>query len=110
MKKTLCLVIALIIAFSALPQAVCAADGEPEFLFTLTADGKAEKEVKTGDIITVMFSLSRTDAEEPYTMNAIIGSVMFIVLALFASYSSARAPRTPSWARPRPGRVREIIG
>ncbi len=77
MKKTLCLVIALIIAFSALPQAVCAADGEPEFLFTLTADGKAEKEVKTGDIITVMFSLSRTDAEEPYTMNAMQNEIRY---------------------------------
>lgn len=54
--------------FLFLPCRVSAA--EPTFRFELGIDGREEKEVKTGDIITVSLYLQRTDSEEAYDMYA----------------------------------------
>lgn len=45
-----------------------AADTDMTFSFSITSDGKSEKRVETGDIITVVLTLKRTDNESPYTM------------------------------------------
>ena len=45
-----------------------AADSDMSFSFSITSDGKSEKTVATGDIITVVLTLKRTDEESPYTM------------------------------------------
>ena len=45
-----------------------AADTDMSFSFSITSDGKSEKRVETGDIITVVLTLKRTDNESPYTM------------------------------------------
>lgn len=47
-----------------------AADTSKSFSFELSVDGKDTKEVETGDIITVVLRLKRTDASEQYTMYA----------------------------------------
>lgn len=47
-----------------------AADDEMSFSFNITSDGKNEKFVETGDIITVVLTLERTDDESPYTMHS----------------------------------------
>jgi len=53
-----------------LSQDVLAAEEETSFLFDLTVNGEHAAEVKTGDIITVVLKLKRTDDSEPYTMYA----------------------------------------
>ena len=47
-----------------------AADTDMSFSFSITSDGKSEKTVETGDIITVVLTLKRTDDESPYTMHS----------------------------------------
>lgn len=47
-----------------------AADSDMSFSFSITSDGKSEKTVATGDIITVVLTLKRTDEESPYTMHS----------------------------------------
>ena len=56
----LCVLLILVTAVSAA--------SEPTFRFSLQTDGLAEKRVETGDIITVVFALERTDSTDPYTM------------------------------------------
>ena len=47
-----------------------AAEREPAFSFDLSVDGKTEKTVATGDIITVTLTLRRRDSGESYPMYA----------------------------------------
>ena len=70
MKKLLCTVLIALLILSCAPAFVLAEDGAPEFLFALTVDGQTEKQVVTGDVITVMFTLKRTDSSDDYTMYA----------------------------------------
>ena len=53
------------------------AASEPAFRFSLQTDGLAEKRVSTGDIITVVFSLERTDSSDPYTMYAMQNEIRY---------------------------------
>ena len=41
--------------------------GDESFLFQLAVDGKDTVNVNPGDVITVAFTLKRTDADEAYT-------------------------------------------
>ena len=50
---------------------------EPSFLFELTVDGKSEKKVKQGDVITVTFRLKRTDFTDNYTMYAMQDEIRY---------------------------------
>ena len=70
MKKILCLVLIMLMITVCAPAMVLAEDDSPEFIFALTVDGQTEKQAVTGDIITVMFTLKRTDSADGYTMYA----------------------------------------
>ena len=54
-----------------------AADNSREFFFELTVDGGNEKKVQPGDIITVVFTLYRTDSEENYDMYAMQNEIRY---------------------------------
>lgn len=54
-----------------------AADHSMAFTFDLTVDGKDMKEVQSGDIITVVLKLKRTDAAESYTMYAMQDEIRY---------------------------------
>lgn len=54
-----------------------AADETQKFSFDLTVDGKDTKEVETGDIITVVLKLRRTDSVEPYMMYAMQDEIRY---------------------------------
>ena len=53
------------------------AASEPAFRFSLQTDGLTEKRVSPGDIITVVFTLERTDSTEPYTMYAMQNEIRY---------------------------------
>ena len=54
-----------------------AAEDAKAFSFELTVDGKDTKEVKTGDIITVVLRLKRTDKAEDYSMYAMQDKIRY---------------------------------
>ena len=53
------------------------ASNDQTFHFSLQVDGGSEKKVSTGDIITVMFTLERTDSEMPYTQYAMQNEIVY---------------------------------
>ncbi len=50
---------------------------EPAFCFSLQTDGKSEKHASPGDIITVVFTLERTDSTDPYPMYALQNEIRY---------------------------------
>lgn len=76
MKKalTLCLAFLLILGVTATALAV---DTSREYLFELSVDGSDTKQVKTGDIITVVFTLKRTDSSEDALMYAMQNEIRY---------------------------------
>ena len=66
----LALVLALLLGTAAL-----AAD--PAFTFDLTVDGEHTKTVAPGDIVTVLLTLQRTDADAGYTMYAMQDEILY---------------------------------
>lgn len=68
------LVLLLLLTFS---STAFAAEGDPTFHFDLSIDGKDTKEVETGDIITVVLKLKRTDSDQPYTMYAMQNEIRY---------------------------------
>ena len=76
MKKILSFIVAVtLLLLCAAPS--YAVDNSREFFFELTVDGCAEKKVQTGDIITVVFTLYRTDSEEDYDMYAMQNEIRY---------------------------------
>ena len=75
MKKIFALFLAVALLLSCVPAAR-AAEGR-EFLFELSVDGADTKQVQPGDIITVVFYLVRTDAEEAYDMYAMQNEIRY---------------------------------
>lgn len=69
MKRILNIVALLALLISAFPLVSHAAT-EPHFQFELSVDGGTTKEVHTGDVITVVLRLKRTDENADYTMYA----------------------------------------
>lgn len=53
------------------------ADESMAFSFALMVDGKDTKEVQTGDIITVVLNLKRTDAADAYPMSAMQDEIRY---------------------------------
>ena len=76
MKKIISFTLAVLLLLS-LAVTVCATDESREFFFELTADGVSEKRVQSGDIITVVFTLYRTDSEESYDMYAMQNEIRY---------------------------------
>ena len=76
MKKILALCLAVAVLFSCLPVA-SAAEEERAFFFELSVDGSDSKRVQPGDVITVVFHLIRTDAEESYEMYAMQNEIRY---------------------------------
>ena len=76
MKKTISLILALVIIIGALSATAFAVEA-PSFHFGLTVDGSDTKLVKTGDIITVVLRLKRTDTADKYTMYAMQDEVRY---------------------------------
>lgn len=56
------------ILLSALCLLPARAAGKPEFLFELSVNGKSEETVHTGEVVTVLLTLRRTDEKSAYTM------------------------------------------
>lgn len=76
MKKLISLVLAVILLLSCVPMAF-ATEGSPEFFFELSVDGKNQKDVQQGDIITVVFTLKRTDSDADYKMYAMQNEIRY---------------------------------
>lgn len=72
MRKIICMILTALAVCLSLPFANITAKAADDmtFSFDLTVDGKDTKEVQTGDIITVVLKLKRTDVAEEYTMHA----------------------------------------
>lgn len=67
MKRLLTTGLALLLVLMMIPAAFAAQPSE-EFMFELSVDGSDTKQVEPGDIITVMFTLVRTDSDDAYQM------------------------------------------
>ena len=76
MKKVISLVLAVMLLLSCAVTAY-ATDNSREFFFELTVDGGNEKKVQPGDIITVVFTLYRTDSDENYDMYAMQNEIRY---------------------------------
>ena len=76
MKKVISLILAVMLLLSC-TVTVYAADNSRKFFFELTVDGGNEKKVHPGDIITVVFTLQRTDSDENYDMYAMQNEIRY---------------------------------
>lgn len=76
MKRLISLVLALILLVSLAPAA-SAVDESRSYFFELSVDGKDSKEVQTGDVITVTFTLNRTDSADDYDMYAMQNEIRY---------------------------------
>ena len=76
MKKGLCVFLALVLIIGVCPMNALAVE-EPAFAFELSVDGGQTKEVRTGDVITVVLHLRRTDSDAPYTMYAMQDEIRY---------------------------------
>ena len=74
MRKLWNIAMALLLAVLMVPTVFAA---EPEFRMELSVDGTDTKQVENGDVITVMFTLERTDSREPYTMYAMQNQIRY---------------------------------
>ena len=75
MKKMIVLLLTAVLILTCVPTAYAA--GEKEFFFELSVDGSDTKQVRPGDVITVVFHLNRTDAEEAYEMYAMQNEIRY---------------------------------
>lgn len=76
MKKIISLILAVMLLLSCVVTAY-ATDNSREYFFELTVDGSNEKKVQPGDIITVVFTLYRTDSEESCDMYAMQNEIRY---------------------------------
>ena len=76
MKKVISLILAVMLLLSCAVTAY-ATDDSREFFFELTVDGGNEKKVQPGDIITVVFTLNRSDSEDSYDMYAMQNEIRY---------------------------------
>ena len=76
MKKLLSFALVLVLLLSIAPT-VYAVDESRTYFFELSVDGKDTKEVQNGDVITVVFTLNRTDSAEDYEMYAMQNEIRY---------------------------------
>ena len=80
MQKKICAALIVMILWCLLPltcMTTMAANDDMTFSFDLTIDGKDTIEVQTGDIITVVLRLKRTDASDLYQMYAMQDEIRY---------------------------------
>ncbi len=81
MKKILGIIFTLLLSIMAMPMATIATFAEevnkPKYQYELSIDGQEEKIVATGDVITVVLRLQRTDSDEAYTMYAMQSEIRY---------------------------------
>ena len=75
MKRQLSFLLLLALMAGLLSMSALAA--EPGYSFELAVDGTQYKRVATGDIITVTFTLKRTDSSEPYSIYAMQNEICY---------------------------------
>lgn len=68
---------ALLALLLALLLGTAALAADPAFTFDLTVDGEHTKTVSPGDIVTVMLTLRRTDADSGYSMYAMQDEILY---------------------------------
>lgn len=76
-RKILTLFVLVFVLMSAVVVPAHAADTDRSYTFDLSVDGQQTKEVRTGDIITVVLHLDRTDSDEAYTMHAMQDEIRY---------------------------------
>ena len=76
MKRVISWILAVILMLS-LAVTAYATDNSREFFFELSVDGGNEKKVLPGEIITVVFTLHRTDSAESYDMYAMQNEIRY---------------------------------
>ena len=72
MKKTLAIIIAIMLSFS-----TCVLAAEKELTFDLTAGGKNEVTVPTGTTVEVTFTVTASDNDREYDLNSIQNEIKF---------------------------------
>lgn len=77
MKKLTSIILAIIMLLAIIPFSAMAADDSQTFHYDLSSDGKNQVNVDPGDIVTVVFTLKRSDADEPYTMYAMQNEIKY---------------------------------
>lgn len=76
MRKILCTFLAAVLLVCCIPAAMGENSGM-RFDFVLSVDGSQKKEVRPGDIITVAFTLNRTDSAQGYDMYAMQNEIRY---------------------------------
>ena len=76
MKKLISLALALLVLLSCAATAY-AVDDSRAFFFELSVDGTDQKQVLPGDVITVVFTLHRTDSQDDYPMYAMQNEIRY---------------------------------
>ena len=77
MKRIGAYLLLFVLFLSIVCPAARAEGDEGEFSFTLTSDGSSLRHAETGDIITVTFTLQRTDKNESYLMHAMQNEIHY---------------------------------
>lgn len=77
LKVMFSIIVAVTMLFAPMAGSASAEDSSQTFTFELTVDGKDTKEVETGDIITVVLKLKRTDSTESYAMYAMQDEIRY---------------------------------
>lgn len=77
MKRFFCGLLAVLLLTIGLSVPAFAMDKTQKYNFALSVDGSAEKKAATGDVITVTFTLQRTDADEDYTMYGVQDEILY---------------------------------
>ena len=78
MKRTAKRIFTAVLALTlALLLGTAALAADPAFTFDLTVDGEHTKTVAPGDIVTVLLTLQRTDADAGYTMYAMQDEILY---------------------------------
>ncbi len=76
-KKIFGSILAICMLLTLFTAPALAADSSKMFLFELSSDGKFEKQVNTGDTVTISFTLRRTDSADDYTMYAMQDEILY---------------------------------
>ncbi len=77
MRKLMGMLLAVLLLVVPVSDSVLAEDNSRSFLFDLTVDGKDTRQVETGDIITIVLRLKRTDSSEAYPMYAMQDEIRY---------------------------------
>lgn len=77
MKRIFALILSVVMLSALFCLPAFGAESDMTFSFELSIDGRQEKTVQTGDVITVVFRLKRTDADEKYKMYGMQNEIRF---------------------------------